>query len=335
MPDVLERQLAARLLELADATGDGELVPPADLELQIARRRARTSAGRRWTGASVAAVLAVVVAMVAVVHGTSGTRSVAVSAPSTTVPAAARDPLPAGTVMLAAKGRDVLALDARGHQIATMVHAVRGDIQYARVTADHRELWYLSRKHGTSACADVVRADIEGRSSMIVTHAVAFDISPDGTRLALYGAGDLAHDRCEPVRTRAGGALVVVDIATGAASALELDSAGGLRWTSDATAIDVLSCLADGCAPSARVAVPHLLDQPLRVEGFVPTRPPFPASAAGWKISQVVDTDAGTFVVAVPPGTGRPALYRIDAGRLVVLRDLDPGMLSAVGSLPG
>ena len=78
-----------------------------------------------------------------------------------------------------------------------------------------------------------------------------------------------------------------------------------------------------------------LLDQPLRVEGFVPTRPPFPASAAGWKISQVVDTDAGTFVVAVPPGTGRPALYRIDAGRLVVLRDLDPGMLSAVGSLPG
>jgi len=109
------------------------------------------------------------------------------------------------------------------------------------------------------------------------------------------------------------------------------------RVTSSACSCSIVSpsTTADGCAPSARVAVPHLLDQPLRVEGFVPTRPPFPASAAGWKISQVVDTDAGTFVVAVPPGTGRPALYRIDAGRLVVLRDLDPGMLSAVGSLPG
>ena len=188
-------------------TVDDEVAVPADLELQVKRRRRRVRSSRLWSGLVVAAAIVTTVGTVAVVRGASGGGGVRVTTSPTTA-VVAHDALQPGTVMLAARGRYVVSLDARGHTNATMVAAQVGDITYARATDDHHALWYLSMKKGSNACGDVVRADIDGRTSKIVTHAVAFDVSPDGSRLALYGAGDLTADRCSPVGRGAGGRVV-------------------------------------------------------------------------------------------------------------------------------
>ena len=64
--------------------------------------------------------------------------------PSAATRAPLVDPLPAGTVLLAAQGRDVVALGSNGEQLATMIHAQRGAVVDAQITRDHRWLWYLS-----------------------------------------------------------------------------------------------------------------------------------------------------------------------------------------------
>ena len=148
-----------------------------------------------------------------------------------------------------------------------MVQAQHGDITYARATADHRALWYLSLKKGSAACGDVVRADIDGRTSTIVTHAVAFDVSPDGSRLALYGAGDLAHDRCTPVNDAIAGRVVVLDRDELEASPTVLrQNVTSLRWSPDGTYLVSVSCTPSGCAGYDVVDVPGTLGGPLAVE---------------------------------------------------------------------
>jgi hypothetical protein len=203
---------------------------------------------------------------VSVVHGATEGRGRLQISTSPTTARTPRDSLLPGTVMLSARELRVLSLDAAGHQNATMVKALRGDIKYARATADHRELWYLSLKKGLSACGDVVRADIAtGHSSTIVTHAVAFDVSPDGTRLALYGAGDLAHDRCAPVKQPAEGRIVVVDLTTAASSAVALADVTSMRFSPDGSYLAALSCPAGRCRAVSRIDVPTDLGAPLSV----------------------------------------------------------------------
>ena len=370
MRDSLEQRLATRLRTLGE-TVDDELPPPVDLELQVLRRRRGVRATRHWSGLSVAAAIVAAAATVAVVHGVTGRDPIRIAtSPTTSVPV--RDSLQPGTVMLSARGRYVVSLDVRGHTNATMVQAQHGDIRYARATADHRALWYLLLKKGSAACGDVVRADIDGRTSTIVTHAVAFDVSPDGSRLALYGAGDLAHDRCSPAKKGSVGRIVVLDLTTSASSALSVPNVTSLRWSPDGTYLVSVSCTPSGCDGYDIVDVPGTLGGPLAVEpgaarparsvrfasvvfgphdlytlGRGPTvriesvdpraaRGPVLVFSGGgtWDVTQVVPTTAGTYVVAARVKSATSALYRIVEGKLVFVRPLDnPGTFTPVAAV--
>ena len=387
MRDVLEERLATHLHTLGETVAD-ELPLPVDLELQVVRRRRRARAKRRWSSVGVAAAIIAAVSVVAIAHGTTGRGSLRIATSSTT-PAPVHDALQPGTVMLAARGRYVISLDERGHTNATMVQAEHGDITYARATADHRALWYLSLKKGSKACGDVVRADIDGRASKIVTNAVAFDVSPDGSRLALYGAGDLAHDHCSPVTAGVQGRIVVFDLASRSSSALTVGSVTSMRWSPDGSYLLSVSCSRVGCAGWKRIDVPKELGgrlvaapgrsgttpaRPLRALSaeFAPdglyalaetARPRNPSVVAvtidrydtstlrtvtpvyagsGWEVSQLIPTTTGTYVVATPapsnpeqlPKSATAGLYRIRAGRLVLVRTLtDPGTLTPVAPI--
>jgi WD40 repeat protein len=361
MRDALEERLATHLRTLGD-TVDDEFPPPVDLERQVLRHRRNTQAKRRWSSFGVAAAIVAAATTVAVVRGTTGGGSIRIAtSPTTRVPV--RDSLQPGTVMLSARGRYVVSLDATGHTNATMVEAQHGDIKYARATDDHRALWYLSLKKGSDACGDVVRADIEGRTSTIVTHAVAFDVSPDGSRLALYGSGDLAHDRCSPVKNGSDGRIVVLDLTSSANSALNVANVTSLRWSPDGTYLVSVTCSPGRCDGYNVIDVPSTPGEPLTVEpgapGGYPAQLAHPASAvfgphdlytlgkeptarieridpraarapvlvfAGsdtWDVTQVVPTTDATYVVAARVKSASWGLYRIDAGRLVFVRHLD------------
>jgi len=368
MRDVLEERLAARLRDLGDLT-PVELEPPADLNLRVRRRKRRTRVATRWVGLSIAAVTIIGVTTAALLQGAARRPGVDVAVhPPAPAP---HDALPEGTMLLAAKGRDVVALDATGYTLATMIHAQRGAIQYVQVTADHRWLWYLSRK-GSGACADVVRADIDARTSKIITRAAGFAISPDGKRLALFGSGDVAHDECVAPSAGRPTRVVVEDVATGQTSSLAgATDVTGLQWSPDGSYLIALSCH-PWCIPLQRIDVPSNLRLPLLLrnrwfdpaarsssaafgaDGLYVLQPSASGQAvatydpgtleladirlaidARWHVSQVAPTDTTTFVVAAYGRQERPALYEIDASRhLRLLRSADPGVLTPVFPLP-
>ena len=306
MRDALEERLATRLGTLAETVGD-DLPPPADLELQVLRRRRHTRRTRRWSGFAVAAAVVIATTSVAVLHRSSGHGSLRVESSSTTrATAPLRDALQPGTVMLSARGHYVLSLDAGGHQNATMIKVQLGNITFARATDDHRALWYLSLRDGPKACGDVVRADIgEGHSSTIVTQAVAFDVSPDGSRLALYGAGDLAHDQCAPVKPGSAGRVVVVDLATSTSSAVAMSDVTGLRWSPDSSFLVASTCGSFECG-FRRIGVPAVLPAPLVAAGG--TTAGFARVPAG-SADRIVFGPEGLYELAqtVTPGRGAAA----------------------------
>jgi hypothetical protein len=380
MRDGLEDRLTSRLQALAD-TVDDELPTPVDLELRVRRHRRQKRAARRWSSLAVAAAIVTAVTTVAVVHGTNGHDAIRIATSPTTSAIPVSDSLQPGTVMLAAGGRYVQTLDAIGRGNATMVAAGPGsNIVYSRATHDHRHIWYLSLRDGKNACGEVVRADVDGRGSTIVTKAVSFDVSPDGSRLALYGGGDVAHGHCSPVKAGSSGELAVVDAtapAASKASTLSVRNLTSLRWSPDGSYLAAVSCPVAGCEQFGTIDVPGELGAPLTlpaaartshsarsiraasmefgpdglyiIEGNVAVagrstaiqridrvdaraaQPVTIFSSNTWSISQIVPTDAGTYVVAGrthkgPPASGDgPGLYRIQAGKLVLVRYLpDP-----------
>jgi len=266
MSDPLETRLADRLNELGETVGD-ELPPPVDLELQVLRRRRRTSAKRHGAILAVAAAILAALVTVAAVHGVTGHRDSLRIATSSTIagPDPVHDALQPGTVMLSARGQFVVSLDANGKRNATMVSLEYGEVSYARATADHREIWYLSSKPGARACGDVVREDVDAGTTKIVAHAVTFDVSPDGSRLALYGEGDLARDRCEPVTPGGPGRVVVLDLANSSSSGLPIADVSSVRWSPDGAYIVGVSCPATGCRVFRTNDVPRELGAPLTV----------------------------------------------------------------------
>jgi hypothetical protein len=274
MRDTLEDQLAARLRALA-GTVDDELPTPVDLELRVRRHLRKRRAGRRWSGLAVATAAAVVaIAVVAVSHGTTGSDAIRVTTSPTATKGSVRDSLAPGTVMLAARGRFVQSLDPAGVGNATMVKAHPGsNVTYARVTADHRALWYLSFKDGPNACGEVVRANIDGQTSKIITKAAAFDISPDGRRLAMYGAGNLADGECKPVKRGAVGQIAVVDVATFQSSTVSMSNVTNLRWSPDGSYVVAVSCSDLACGGFRRINVPGALGSRLSVDSGAMTYP--------------------------------------------------------------
>src|SRR5437764_6187448 len=95
---------------------------------------------------------------------------------------------------------------------------------------------------------------------------MAFDVSPDGSRLALYGAGDLAHDRCAPVKKGSEGRIVVLDLTSSASSALNVANVASLHWSPDGTYLVSLLCSQSRCAGYDVIGVPSTLGEPLTVE---------------------------------------------------------------------
>ena len=163
MSDALEERLADRLAALGE-TVDDELPPPVDLEIQVLRRRRRTRGTRRgamrrrsqlrsWPRSRRSRSCAG--------RPVAATRLRIASSSTTVEPDPVHDALQPGTVMLSARGQFVVSLDATGKRNATMVSVEHGEVNYARATADHREIWYLSLKRGVRACGDVVRDDVD------------------------------------------------------------------------------------------------------------------------------------------------------------------------------
>ena len=376
MRDALEERLATRLREVGDLVDD-DLPPPADLEIQVRRHRRRTRSTRRWTGLAVAAA----VATVAVVHTTTGHDTIRVATSPTTAAGPQRDGLRPGTVMLSSRGPFVLSLDATGTQNATMVTSPH-EVVYARATDDHRAIWYLSMKNGPKACGEVVRANIDGQGSKLVTEAEAFDVSPDGTRLALYGAGDLANGQCSQVKAGALGQIAVVDVASFESSTLRIGGVTGLRWSPDGSSLIAVTCPAGSCA-IRRIPVPAVLGAPLAagpgpiaapartihsariafgpdglyalertnplgwgttalvdtIDRFDPSAPASPtvvfSGGTTWRISQVIPTSAGVYVVAAHVDRpGSVGLYRVSGAKLVAIEQLfGPGTITPVTPL--
>jgi hypothetical protein len=331
MPDTLVEQLRARLDDVA-ATAPLEVEPPPDLERRVQRVRRRARRRRVLTGLSVAAAFVTAVAVgAAMVEQTPARPSVTVQPPV----AAVADPVFANVVMLDARGPYVVALDAGGHQRATLVTAKRGNVVDAQLTADHRTLWYLSVAGRAGVdCGEVVRADVRSGESHIITRAASFAISPDGRRLALAGS-------CVPgveVREVPSGATVPVD--------LPADRVIPMRWSPDGSSV-----LARGCAATCSPLVSfnssgsvHVVDAAglsgayapsgvyvLRRDAIVLNGTTVLPLDNRWDVAQVAPTPAGTFVVATPRDPPGPrALYRIQDGALVLVKTFDYGTLTPV-----
>src|SRR5262245_60271695 len=238
MHDVIEQRLAARLREIGEAVPD-DIVVPADLQLRVHREQRRVRRARRWPAVAAAAGVVALVGSLAAVRGAAHHDSVRVGSSSPT--RAADDALHPGTVMLSSYDHYVVSLDRNGRRNETMVVSP-GVISYARATDTHHAIWYLSHRGGSRTCGEVVRADVDGQTSTIVARAVAFDVSHDGSRLALYGAGDLAHDQCAPVRGPGTGRVVVVDLTTLRSSTVALDGVTSLRWSLDGSSVMAVRC---------------------------------------------------------------------------------------------
>jgi hypothetical protein len=347
MDDLLERALTAKLREVADAVPD-DIDPPADLELRVARRRK----AKRMNSSS-AFVLSMVAVLVAVVC-TAGVVRLATNEPSPAARARLVDPLPAGTAMLAAQGRDVVALGSNGEQLATMIHAERGAVVDAQITRDHRWLWYLSvAGRAGEDCGEVVRADIVDRSSTVMAHAVSFGISPDARRLALSGYGDVAHGACEPGKHAA---IATIDLWTKARARASVAGVDALRWSVDGRDLIGRQCLPASCkavtfvqqAGVPRAGKPQidavafaydgselLVVGPARhdVDVFQSSTTQFTfvrtALSSSSTIEHVLPTPGGLFVVAHAPGRSS-RLFRTHDGVLTPISRGDPGAVSAV-----
>jgi hypothetical protein len=354
MRDVLEEQLAARLRELGDVV-PADLEPPADLDARVTRAK-KTARGRRYgTALAIAAGFLVVVAIGTVLDGRTGDEAPVAVAPT-------HDPLPAGTVMLSAKGRYVTARDATGKILATMVTTTHGDVLDAQVTADHKTIFYRVTDP-SSPCDKIARADIDGGTSAFVARGDAFAISPDGTRLAVSGYGDLTAGTCSATGE---GVLAVLDLGNGASTKRDGAAYTELLWDGDELLVGQACDLLAECGEvvgwtdlqSAPLVIeqdgtnviergPDGLYQVMRSQrkpgysnvvmriGDATASPIHVADLeAGWTVHDIVPTESEVFLVASSPGVSAPRLFRLDGTRPVLVSDTDPGATSPVFPIP-
>ncbi len=251
MSDELERDLVVRLRALGDAVPD-HFDAPAELETRVLRRRRVRR--RRAGAASVAIALAVGAGVVvaASVSAPPSRSSVNVASPGRVT----ADQIDPSVVLLDAKGRFVVGLDAGGHQRETLVAATTGQVVDAQVTADHSTIWYLSvsGKPGVD-CGNVVRADVTTGASRIMFHSVAFAIDPAGGRIALAGAGNLAQGKC--TTTASGAHVSIVSLTKSESDSLPVARPPStLRWSTDGTTIAAQTCSPISCSVATFRAAP-------------------------------------------------------------------------------
>lgn len=351
MRDRFEELLADRLTEVADTVPDG-VAPPADLEWRVARFRRREHRWIRLGALGVAAALVTAVAIVSVLARAPARHSVGIQSPPDAVSKIGQ--LKPNVAMLDARGRYVVALDAAGHQVDTLVVTAPGRrIVDVQVTSDHQELWYLSVAADAPAeCGHVVRADIGTGHSEIVADANAFAIDADGRSLAYTG----------PCRRLAGpseATTTIRDLGTGAEEVHRGEVDVQLNFTPDGRSLLTRTCSRlTNCGQIAQAPL-HSAQQ-RRGESFFTfagSSAPFAVAPEGlyvvgresntievrtigaldhdkvllrvgqiWGLEQVLPTRFGVLVVATH-GKEPPALYRIVGNRLVFVRTYEPGEL--------
>jgi hypothetical protein len=239
MRDALEHELAARLHAL------GEVIPeavdaPASLDMRVRRRRRVHRRRKAATGVAAAVVLIAGIAIVAAVSAPPPHPGVHVATPGRVT----ADQIDPSVVLLDAKDRFVVGLDAGGHQRETLVATTKGRVIDAQVTADHTTIWYLTvtGKAGID-CGNVVRANVTTGASHVMFRAVAFAINPAGTRVALSG------QHCTPSTN--GAQLSIVDVNGGQGVATSVARPPALlRWAPDGATIAAETCVIIVCSVS-------------------------------------------------------------------------------------
>ncbi len=119
---------------------------------------------------------------------TSGatTTEVPSTAPTT---APGRDPLPAGTVMLGARGGSIVALDAGGHALKTLLTVATGRlVTGTQLMPDHETLWYVTTGNPAvrnRGCPSVVRLNLRTNTTALIAHATGVAVTADGKRYVL------------------------------------------------------------------------------------------------------------------------------------------------------
>jgi hypothetical protein len=209
----LEQIMRNRLREISD-----EATIPQSLWDETESRITATQSKQhwmRWGGAAlaIAAVVVVAIATFAALHSAPG-KHVETQAPPSFVPP--------GTVMLAARGRDVVALDANGAASGPLYTAPPNrKVVRAEMAPDGKSLWYLtiSSRPKASLCGDLSRMDVATKQSVVITKASDFALSPDGSTLALVrmkaDVPTTSAKNTDCVRGQQGYALWTRDIATG------------------------------------------------------------------------------------------------------------------------
>jgi hypothetical protein len=278
------------LRDALDEMGRRTAVDPMAAREAVGTRSRRRQRRRRSVAlVSIAAVLALVVGTIALA-GAHGHKSVDISpaattpnspvvptsvapppttvrtAPTSTVKLTDADPLPAGSVMLQAAGRQISVLDAHGNKLETLVTAFAGrTVMNVHLMPDHRTIWYATQADDKrSSCPEVVKLDLQTNERTVVAHASDFSLTPDGTKLLLvWPASDaFVANNCRPVPLPSGaptydGALVERDLATGHQWILPLGDNhlsagtggpyGHVFISSEGNTLLTTNCVEDGC----------------------------------------------------------------------------------------
>ena len=154
---------------------------------------------------------------------TTASTSTSTSTTSTTQPRPV-DPM-AGVAMLGVRGRKIMALDAQGNVMRTLVTAYAGrTVLDAQMQSNHHTIWYVTASNTSDAylpgqyhCTDVVRLDLVTSQRTVIAHADAFSVTPDGTRVVLQ---DVQPDSTCIANDSSLAPNVVRDVATGAQSTI-------------------------------------------------------------------------------------------------------------------
>jgi hypothetical protein len=199
---------------------------------------------------------------------------------STSTTVASASPVPPGAAALVVDGRKIIAIDAEGHRLRTVVTVFAGqDVMEVQLARDHNSIWYLERG-GPNVCGTLVHLDLVTDKRDVVATGDSFAVSPDEHWLATadwVDGNDACHGSSGPAKTR----VNVRDLASGRTSRWVSDPndtsilasfiyARRSVWSPDGTHIAVLTC-ATGC--TTRVwTVPTAIGSPI-TEAHLSARP--------------------------------------------------------------
>jgi hypothetical protein len=220
--------------------------------------------------------------------------------------------------MVQVSGRTIVALDANGRALKTLVTAYAGRaVRDATLMRDRHTIWYATQALDNATCPEIVKLDLATNRRTVVAHASDFTVTPDRTRLLLVWPKNEPALRAQcglSVTKQYDFALVVRDVRTGVQStfsaadfpSVATGSPTGPVWMSAAgDRLVTEHCTNDGCMARTFV-VPQHLGTPIILEP--------PASAPVCNCSTLVSGPEGVYAIdrGAYPGGRRSRLVRFD-----------------------